>query len=750
MKFGLKTTLAISVAAALAGSANAGEIKQPTEDNLPSLTIAQRHNISCHRVLRNLGQNHYRQDVVLDGEFAENVYDEYFRSLDPFRTLFLKSEHDAFSKDADELRDGIVSCNLKDPFDIYEKYMHLKMKQYAFMIDYLEQSPDLTADEELSFDRDNAKWLNTPEERADAWKKQTKYELISLILSGKTEEKARSLLKKRYVSRMNYLVQTKSEDAFSAFESALVAQYDPHTAYFSPRDAEEFKSNLIDMSIEGIGATLSIEDDSVTIVEVMPGGPADKSGQLKPKDQIIGVGQEPGKIVDIVGMRLDDAVDLIRGPKGSTVYLTIQRGEGAAAKIFPLTLVRDKIAFKDKAASSEIIEVAGKKVGIIKVSSFYAHLTDDAKVILEKFSQQKVDAVVVDLRRNGGGLVTEATSFSGLFIEKGPILQTRDRKGNVRSSDDIDSQVQFKGPLVVLVNRQSASASEIFAAAMQDYGRAIVVGTNTFGKGTVQQVTGLAHFYDLFDGDVGSLSFTIDKFYRVNGGSTQLKGVAPHIDFPSSFVMEEYGESSMKNALPWDTIKPSEYVSAGDVAKFVPELTKLHDDRVAKDPDYQILVERAAEEEKLFREKSVSVNLLKRKADQAAQEAKELKRMNEQLGRMGRPAVEKTSELPDDVELPDAAKIEAANIACDLAYLSAGKSREEIVAAYKLAFDAKANQKLDAADKKSDDDSDAANEKEKLSGGDSDAAKEKAKASGGDSDAAKENEKSSDVGNAKK
>ncbi len=654
-----------------AGSVNAAEKANVTLKDLPELHQEKHHKISCKRVFRELTETHYRQNLILDSQYFFNFYNDYLKNIDSYKILFLQRDVDNYLKDVRQLKRSILGCELDLPYIIFNDFEKLKFEQLTYSIDLLKSGGvDLTADDEFQYDRSKEKWPATASERMELWKKVVKYDLIKLILSGKTKEEAVKRLIKRYKSSLNFLSQSQSEDVFSVFENTMAHSYDPHSSYMSPEVSEEFL-NDINLSLEGIGATLNSEDDTVTIVDLIPGGPAEKSKMLKPKDKIIGVGTSEKNIVDIVGIRLDEAVRLIRGPKDSTVYLQVQRGEGEASKIFIMSLVRDKIKMAARSASSEVIQVDGRKVGVLKVSSFYRGLTADTKKELTKLKNDGVSAVVIDLRGNGGGLVTEATTFTGLFIKKGPVVQVRGRADDVDSSNDEDDQIFYSGPLVVLIDRLSASASEIFAAAMQDYGRGILVGGNSFGKGTVQQVTPLARFYDLFNKDMGQLSYTIAKFYRVNGGSTQLKGVAPDIVFPSSFTYMKFGEQDMDNPLPWDSISADEYAVAGNVSKFVPALKSKHDERVKDLLDFKLLLEEVDEVRQVQDKKTVSLNLEKRLLKQKEDEARELKRVNLKLEEIGQPPIKKIADLPDDVKLPDVWKNEAVAIASDLASVSA-------------------------------------------------------------------------------
>lgn len=654
----------------LSSSAIAAEKSNISLEDLPKLSNDVQHPVSCKRIFRSLTEYHYNKNKVIDDTFVSEFYIQYLKNLDSYKSLFYKKEVEEFLSNIGNVRASLIKCDLNLPYKIFNRYLVHKFDQLKFQISLLEKNElDLTENEYFIYDREESDWPLDDSQRVDLWKKITKYDLIKLILSGKTKEEASKRLTKRYKSNLNFLIQAQSEDVFSIYENTLATRYDPHTRYMSPAASEDFYNDMR-LSLEGIGATLSSEEDTVTIIELIPGGPAEKSGLLKPKDKIIGVGKSESKIIDLVGMRLDEAVRLIRGPKGSEVYLQVQRGEGESSKIFVIKLIRDKIKMADRAASSEIKTVNGKKIGILKVSSFYQNLTVDAKKELKKLNDEKIDALVVDLRENGGGLITEAAGLSGLFFEKGPVVQVKYGASEIESVKDPDPEVQYKGPLVVLIDRLSASASEIFSAAMQDYDRGLIVGSNSFGKGTVQQVGNLSKFYDLFSKELGSLSYTIAKFYRVNGGSTQLKGVAPDIAIDNIIDYQKYGEEELPTALPWDSISPTSFTSSKvGIKKFIPILKEKYDLRVKEDPMFKITREQIDLTKSLMENKTVSLNLNERKEKQKQEQAKELERINKQLEIIGKPKVDKVADVPADVKFPDFGLDQSIAIAADFAEL---------------------------------------------------------------------------------
>ena len=633
--FKLIRNLVIGLALAVPACVVAAEKTDVALNDIPKLAKEDQHPVSCRRIYRALTETHYRKDVAIDDQFVQDFYIQYFKYVDPYKSLFFRNEIKEFIADIGNVRASIVRCKLDLPYKIFNRYAVHKFDQMKNAIALLEGDKlDLNENDEFVYDREKEDWPEDPKQRSELWKKIVKYDLIKIILSGKSREDASKQLIKRYRSNLNFLTQLVSEDAFSAFENTLAHQFDPHTNYMSPIASEEFFADM-HLSLEGIGATLKTEDDTVVIEELIPGGPAEKSKLLKPKDRIIGVGAKENKITDLVGMRLDEAVKLIRGPKGSKVFLQIQRGEGEAARIFVISLIRDKIKLTDRAA--------------------------------EKLKKEKIESLVVDLRGNGGGLITEAAGFTGLFIEKGPVVQVRDMNNFIETVDDPSSDIMYDGPMVVLIDNLSASASEIFAAALQDYGRALIVGSNSFGKGTVQQVRSLSKFYDLFNGELGQLSYTIAKFYRINGGSTQLRGVTPDVVMPMLSDVQKYSEKELDNALPWDSIKSQKFQRVGSPAEHAQKLSIELNARIASDPAYQVTLEQIELAKKIVDKPSVSLNLEERKTKKEEDAKGELDRTNRLLKIIGQKPVENLNDVPADVKFPDPIKDQAARVALGLA-----------------------------------------------------------------------------------
>lgn len=533
------------------------------------------------------------------------------------------------------------------------------------MIDNVSENLDLNTNETIALDRTKAPFAKTEDDLKSLWEAELKNEFETQLLNGKTKAQAVERIKNRYIVAMRRISQYSSEDVFSAFENSFAAAIDPHTNYFGPVESENFNDDM-NLSLEGIGAVLSQEDEYTVIVQIMPGSPAEKSKKLKPKDKIVAVKQEHGKFEDIIGWRLTEVVKKIKGKKGTKVVLEIERGEGAAAKTFNVELTRDKIRLQDKEAKSKVYtSYDGRKIGVITISSFYTDLSLNVKRELSKLESENVDGIIVDLRNNGGGLLPEAVYTTGLFIKDGPVVLVRDVNGNESAYDDTDASMLYKGPLVVLINRLSASSSEIMAAALQDYGRALIVGDTSYGKGTVQQSRPLTRLYDLIGADLGSIHYTIAKFYRINGGSTQLKGVTPDIAMPTLIDVTEFGEKTEPNALNWDKIAPSKYQKYSDPSFFVKDLMTLHEKRISTDPVFKVIQSERDRYYKLKNSKTLTLNFEERKKMFDEDEKITLKNTNIRLKAMHKKEVKSVKDLPDDFEYDDPILQETVNITSD-------------------------------------------------------------------------------------
>lgn len=656
----------VAVACALVGYAIVSEAKLtvPSLEQMPVLSPEERHDTSCSRIYNYFTRAHYKI-VDVNDDFAKNVIDRLMNYLDMNHSLYTQSEVDSIYAHTKSILNGINKCELDYPYSLYNENIKKRYQKYKFMIDNVSENLDLNTNETIALDRTKAPFAKTEDDLKSLWKAELKNEFETQLLNGKTKAQAVERIKNRYIVAMRRISQYSSEDVFSAFENSFAAAIDPHTNYFGPVESENFNDDM-NLSLEGIGAVLSQEDEYTVIVQIMPGSPAEKSKKLKPKDKIVAVKQEHGKFEDIIGWRLTEVVKKIKGKKGTKVVLEIERGEGAAAKTFNVELTRDKIRLQDKEAKSKVYtSYDGRKIGVITISSFYTDLSLNVKRELSKLESENVDGIIVDLRNNGGGLLPEAVYTTGLFIKDGPVVLVRDVNGNESAYDDTDASMLYKGPLVVLINRLSASSSEIMAAALQDYGRALIVGDTSYGKGTVQQSRPLTRLYDLIGADLGSIHYTIAKFYRINGGSTQLKGVTPDIAMPTLIDVTEFGEKTEPNALNWDKIAPSKYQKYSDPSFFVKDLMALHEKRISTDPVFKVIQSERDRYYKLKNSKTLTLNFEERKKMFDEDEKITLKNTNIRLKAMHKKEVKSVKDLPDDFEYDDPILQETVNITSD-------------------------------------------------------------------------------------
>lgn len=636
--------------------------------DLPVLTQESQHVAAAKRVSSQFLRAHYKQ-IDLDDELSVKIFDRFIRSLDFNRNVFTAEDIAKFAVNSNKFDDAIERGNLKIAYDIYQLNMQRRTERYEFALSLLDKEFNFEeAGDKFVYDREEAEWAKNEAELDELWRQRVKYDALNLKLAGKEWPKIQELLAKRYERAIKRLTQTSSEDVFQTVMHAFARSIEAHTSYLSPRNAERFQMEM-NLSFEGIGAVLLSEDDYTVIRSVVPGGPADLSQKIKPEDKIVGVAQDEEEFVDVIGWRLDEVVELIKGPKGSTVKLQIMKGSSESNVPDVVTLVRDKIKLEDREAKSEVYTPKtgphkDQKLGVIAIPSFYNKLHQDVQREIATLTEQGVEGIIVDLRGNGGGSLTEATLLSGLFIDKGPVVQIRDGAGRIRLEQDVDGKVFYDGPLTVLVDRYSASASEIFAAAMQDYNRALILGEQTFGKGTVQQHRPLGRIYDLYENPLGSVQFTIAKFYRINGGSTQHKGVIPDILFPSVIDHADWGESQEENALPWDSIPRANYTTFGENKTVVENLTSLHKQRLKSEFNY--IYEDIVRYNLKKEDKTISLVESERLSEKAENEKRALKRTNERLARLGLEKVENLNDLPEELDDIDGFLEEAANITYDV------------------------------------------------------------------------------------
>ncbi|MDD1976900.1 MULTISPECIES: carboxy terminal-processing peptidase [Pseudomonas] len=625
------TTLALLIGlgslplAGNAWAANSWDKLQPDRDEV----------VASLNVVELLKRHHYSKPPLNDAR-SVIIYDSYIKLLDPARSYFLASDIAEFDKWKTQFDDFLKSGNLDPGFTIYKRYLDRVKSRLDFALAELNKGVDnfdFTTKETLLVDRKDAPWVKNQAELDDLWRKRVKDEVLRLKIAGKEPKAIQELLTKRYKNQLTRLDQTRAEDIFQTYINTFAQSYDPHTNYLSPDSAENFDINM-SLSLEGIGAVLQSDNDQVKIVRLVPAGPAAKTKQVAPADKIIGVAQGDKEMVDVIGWRLDEVVKLIRGPKGSVVRLEVIPASNApndqTTKIVPIT--REAVKLEEQAAKKSVLKLKqdGRdyKLGIIEIPAFYLDFkafragdpeykstTRDVKKLLTELQKEKVDGVVIDLRNNGGGSLQEATELTSLFIDKGPTVLVRNSDGRVDVLEDENTGAFYKGPLALVVNRLSASASEIFAGAMQDYHRALILGGQTFGKGTVQTIQPLNH---------GELKLTLAKFYRVSGQSTQHQGVLPDIDYPSIIDTKEIGESALPEAMPWDTIRPAIKPAVDPFKPYLAQLKARHDSRTAKDPEFVYIRDRLALTQKLMNEKTVSLNEAERRAQHADIESKQL------------------------------------------------------------------------------------------------------------------------------
>lgn len=586
-----------------------------------------------------LSLHHYRA-LPLDDAMSLKIFDRYLKSLDADKMLFLQADIDQFSAFNTLLDDAIKSGDLSAPFSMFSTYQQRVNERYAYARELLKKPFDFSGDENYAYNREKAAWAKTEDEMRDLWRKRVKNDWLRLKLAGKEEKAIRDTLDKRYENYLNRLSKLNQEDVFQNFLNAYATSIDPHTNYLGPRAAENFNIAMR-LSLIGIGAVLQQKDEYTLIRELVPGGPAALSGKFKVGDRIVGVGQgETGGMTDVLGWRLDDVVALIRGNKDTQVrldVLPVDLGLDGQHKV--ITLARKKINMEDQSAKKSIMTVpygdSTQRIGVISLPTFYQDFeargkgdknfksaTRDVARLLGELKKEKVDSVLIDLRNNGGGSLNEAVELTGLFIDKGPVVMQRDTRGKVRVENDTKPGYEWDGPLGVLINRGSASASEIFAAAIQDYGRGVVIGEPSFGKGTVQTLLSLDQAAHNAKAQLGELKMTMAQFFRVNGGTTQLKGVVPDVGFPSFSDAENFGESSYDNALPWTSIKPADFTPYSDLHEHFGTLLTRHQIRIAKDKEFQFLLEDMAEYRKLQKDETLSLNEAVRRKEIETREAR--------------------------------------------------------------------------------------------------------------------------------
>ncbi len=626
------------------------------------------HGKTAVELLGELQTKHY-SSVEVDDNFSAIVFDSLLDTLDSAHLYFTSADINELSIYRYTLDDSLKVGNVDPGFEIYNRYYKRVLERLIYAINRVENdipSMDFSLDESIQLDREEAPFAASIEELDEIWRRRVKNSVLSLKLAGDSNDEIEEKLSKRYRNQLNQVLKTNSRDVFQTYLSNVAKAVDPHTSYFSPRDSENFNMGL-SLSLQGIGAQLTTDEEYTKVAELIKGGPAEKGSELKKGDRIIGIGQGvDGEIQDVVGMRLDDVVAQIRGEKGTIVRLNVIPADAVSeTSATMVSITRDTVKLEDQSAKQEVIELSYNgndyKIGVIHLPTFYFDFeaasrgeqdfkssTRDVKVLLEELKEEQVDAVVVDLRNNGGGSLSEANQLVGLFIETGATVQIRYsgiRNGFTRSFGDNDPEVAYSGPLAVLVNRTSASASEIFAGAIQDYERGVILGGQTFGKGTVQEIIPMEY---------GQVKLTRSKFYRVSGASTQHRGVLPDIEFPDFYnAYDDIGESSLDGALPWDTVRPVEYRSYSPIKQLLPELKSRYEARAEVSPDINYLIDQINRTRTLREREELSLNEAMVKADRTANRRAEFDADNMRRFIKGLPTkewVDDENELDEDEE----------------------------------------------------------------------------------------------------
>lgn len=642
-----------------------------------------------------LSRYHYKKNLLDDATSAK-IFDNYWKSLDGEKIFFLQADIDRFSSAQTKLDDAIRNENLLIPFAIYNLYQQRIAERINYSRALLKNGFTFEAKEAHEFSRKKASWANTSEELNELWRKRVKNDWLRLKLAGKDDKSIVETLNKRFDNILKSVSKVNSDDVFQYFMNAYVMTIDPHTNYLGKRAAEDFDISMR-LSLFGIGAVLQDKDEYTTIRELIPGGPAALSGKLKVGDRIVGVGQvENAPVTDVMGWRIDDAVALIRGAENSVVVLDVLPVEaGPDGKHKLISLTRKKISLDKQAAKKSIIEVKEnnltRRIGVISLPGFYQDFaarqkgdkefksaTRDVARLLEELKAAKVEGVLIDLRNNGGGALSEAIELTGLFIDKGPVVQQRDAKGVVSVESDTHPGVVWDGPLGVLINRGSASASEIFAAAIQDYARGIVIGETSFGKGTVQSVISLDQLMNKNSAELGDLKMTIAQFFRINGGTTQLRGVSPDIGLPSLNEEVDFGESSYENALPWTQIKPAKYMPSAYLSGVLPVLKSNHEARIANNKEFQYLREDIAEFSRQRKQNQISLNEAERRKEREIQEARIKSREKEKAGSKAGNSKSENSVENNAAQQDDGLQSNERNLDTDLALEKAKTNAKDI------------------------------------------------------------------------
>ena len=603
------------------------------------------HRLSTILITKLIDQYHYKQSRLNDDQ-SRVILKEYLKTLDPGHNIFTQIDIDQFMLFENKLDDALLNGNVKPAFTIFRRFVERRIERGNYAIARIDSEFDFSIKENYLFDREDEAWAKDRASLDEIWRKKVKNDYLTLLLDDKKEDELKETLRKRYQRFVKRSTQFKPEDVYEYFVNAYLRSLEPHTAYFSPRTSENFNINM-SLSLEGIGAALQTVDEHTVVKRIVKGGPADLSRLLHAGDKIIGVGQGTGEVADIIGWRLDDVVAKIRGPKDSVVQLHVlpeSSGPGGADKY--ITIVRNKIKLEDQQVQKSVFDIPDgkgtRKIGVIEIPTFYmdfaassrgekdfSSTTRDTKKIIDELKAENVDGIVVDLRRNGGGSLVEAVSLTGLFIDTGPVVQIRESSGKVQLNEDEDKGIAYSGPLAVLVDRHSASASEIFAGAIQDYGRGTIVGEPTFGKGTVQTIIDLNNFVKNNKSNLGKLKITMAQFFRVNGESTQHRGVIPDFVFPTSVQSEDEGERSLPHALPWAKISAAKFNPSNDIPMNIDTVETRHENRVKVDRGFNFLLSQAKVSKEVMDKKELSLLKSQRKSEREQRKLSQNEKLNE-------------------------------------------------------------------------------------------------------------------------
>ncbi|KAF0152386.1 MAG: carboxyl-terminal protease [Ignavibacteria bacterium] len=633
------------------------------------------------RIILNMLRVYQFKKPQLNDSLSSAIFNEYLKNLDVTKSYFLKSDVEQFEKYRFMFDDMLNNGSLEIPFQIFDVFKRRVNERIEYVKKALQKEFDFTVNEFFRPDREKAEWAKTVEELDEIWRLRLKSDALGLVLSNKEPKKVYSDLLKRYQNFHKVVLQYEAEDVFSIYINSFTQIIDPHTDYFSPANSDNFNIAMR-LSLEGIGATLRQDGDFTTVASVVQGGPAQQSNLINNEDRIVGVAQgEDGEMVDVIGWRLDDVIQLIRGKKGTLVRLQIlKKEEGDNALPKEIKLVRDKVKLEEQAAKSDVLnfEHNGKqfKIGVINLPTFYTDFegqrlgkpdykstTRDVKSLITKLKEEKVDGIIMDLRGNGGGSLQEAILLTGLFIKEGPVVQVKNTNNIIEVNRDPDTSIFFDGALAVMVNRSSASASEIFAGAIQDYGRGVIIGEKTWGKGTVQNMIDLGMMIRTEGRKAGQIKLTQAMFYRINGSSTQRKGVTPDIQFPSHFEINEFGEEARPSALAWDQIQAADYKPYFNLSNAIKYLGSLHESRAKNDPEFLLEMDEINNYKKVREQKEFSLNIAARKTEREIAEAEKKKREDERAKLLGLKVEDKKevsaepAKIPSDYDLRETGRI---------------------------------------------------------------------------------------------